>query len=97
MAKYYLSYYTHGTQEKNQLEKEANDYLRSMDRYLVIEADVTKFKNQINQELANLSAKYKRSKPLKVDWSKSESQKQITLYVGSGFCYFRLLVNEYIF
>lgn len=95
MADYYLTYMSIGTQCKNQLEKDAYDYLRSTDRTLIHANDVTKFKNEVNANIAKLNELHKRCKPVKVTWTRNPNY--FSLSIGSGFCNYKLLASASIY
>ena len=65
---YYMTYNGHQLATKNKLEKEVSEYIKTLDRTLVHETDLPKFKEEFLKNIDDISKKHPRCKPLKPYW-----------------------------
>lgn len=59
----YLTDFQHGTQAKNNLEKEIKTYLETLDRILIEDVDFAKFQQLILEKVREFNKKHPRAKP----------------------------------
>jgi hypothetical protein len=69
----------YSTALKNNLQKEAFEYLQSLDAKLIEKAAVPDFTIVVFKEFQHLNAKYPRCKPLKIDFERGYPKRDIRL------------------
>lgn len=90
---HYFVYVGHGTQTKNKLQKEFNDYLENLSGVLVNANSLSHLKQQIIARSKELNITHKRCAPLNISFSKKHGNDG---YMISGFCFLTFdLLNAY--
>lgn len=87
----FMTYCGHQLVTKNKLQTAVNNFLLSMDRYLINgERHVEKFKEYIIEQIEDLNNQYPRCKPLKVHWFETGLHQEDLYLSGIGFINFTM-------
>jgi hypothetical protein len=91
LVTHYFTYVGHGTNTKNNLQKEFKTYLESLQCTLIDAVKLNLYLKQIREKAQELNDKYKRCTPLVISFSELHSKNGLMI---SGFYFLTFQILE---